>query len=534
AKKEIFLVSPQDLTAVGYGWAANLTILYDVSPVVGAINIVLGSSNVNGTFIGQVNLTAYIKDPGVYEVLFKQRENRTIPAYTLTSRVTVIVRIVPPLSVKIDLGQAGYGDLPVIVFVSVFFGNRLATVNKIIEVALEVHAPGLGAAPLPLKPLDSALPRAVYYAIVDPILLFGGKVLGSSLMFIAYASARFDPKVPEQEAHATASTHVPPVTLASQIALAASSEKALDDVLATLNYLLARVDTLRSDMEWGFELTRRDIANVRLMLLTVQLEFGEAVKAILNVKDVGANIMTELSKVNATIVGGIALVRSDIAGLKGLLETVNASIANIIVGNSGEIKAAIANAKGEIIGVLEANALALKTIAGNMSTLSRDIAGASALVKSLSDALAAFRLEAYSANAAIISTLEALRADVGNVRTEVFESKTLIARVRESVEKIDATLIVARDEIIIVRGAVESLKAEMPDLARKRDLDTAASKLEDSIQKARSLLEDSISSAADSIGSTMRNWSLIIIAVLILLTIASLAVTRIPARRGPV
>ncbi|MDM7275484.1 MAG: hypothetical protein P3X22_005120 [Thermoprotei archaeon] len=533
SKKEIILAAPQNLTAVGYGWAANLTIRYDVSPVVGAINILLGSSNLNGTFIGQVNLTDYIKEPGAYEILFKQRENRTLPVLELMSRVSVIVRIVPPLSVKIDVGQAGYGDLPIVVFVSVFFGNKLATIDKVIDVVLEVHAPGVEAAPVALKPLDSALPRAVYYAIVDLTMLFSGKVLGSSVMFIAYAVARFDPKAPQQEAHATAATHVPPVTLASQLALAASSEKAFNDILATLDYLLARVSALQESTVWGFELTRRDIANVRLMLLTVQSEFREAVKAILNVGNVSESILATLSNVNATIVGGIALVSSDIAGLKGLLEAVNASIANIIVGKSGEIRAAIVDAKGEIIGVLEANALALKAMAGNMSMLQKDIAGASALVKSLSDALAAFRLEALSMNAAVISTLEALRADLGTVRAEVSESRAVIARLREGVEKIDATLVGVSGEISTVRGAVERLNAEIPDLARKGDLNTAVSKIEGSIQGARSFLEDSISSAADSMGLTVRNWSLIIVAVLILLTLASLIATRLLARRSP-
>ncbi|MDM7275394.1 MAG: hypothetical protein P3X22_004650 [Thermoprotei archaeon] len=522
-KVSLFLPAPMNLTITGYGFIPNEYVWVDI-PQLGLYNIPLPSgpaiapvqaeTNVRGTFEGWLDLAMYITAPGTY----------TLSLWAgVEAEITISILVPPPFTVKVTVNAAQFGDLPSEVWVVAFYGGSVAASGQVVSVSVAVYLRvGDETRIFTLTPVVAVPGQAIFYASFTP----PGEALGKNLLVVATAQGRYSSIAPTDTASDIASFTVPPVTFADIVKAIAAGAAMMDEALAALNNIDAKLGALTTLVNSGFgnvmsgiAAVRSDIADVRALIVTVDSKVGDVLTALVAISDQNSAILNKLSELEATVSGGVASIRTDIMGLSELLKAANLSIAKIVVDEGCRVRAAIADSEGRIRAVVEGSA---KAITDLVTATRGDIAKVSASVGALSDALAAFRTDTAGRLDSISAAVGGVGAELGKLRTDLTAAATVLVDIRTGVEAVKNDLRALGDTAKTIQGTVNSINAAVPDLARKGDVSGAQTTITGAISSAQASIEGKIAGAQDAATTSSRNWG-IINAILIIIAIAVLA-----------
>jgi len=532
--KRVFLPVPVNLTIRGFGFDRLREVYFDI-PQLGLRDVPLLSgpaaaptttmTNARGSFTGWIDLPTIITTPGTYTLRIHQSPE--------AAEIVVVIGVPPPFSVKVAVSAAQFADLPVGVWVVAFYGGSIATSTQVPVggVTVSVYFREDATTRVASLPVTAAVPGlAVYYASFKPVDQFGAGVKGREVLVVASATGRFAPIAVEDKAADIAVTVVPPVTLSEALAAVAVGLARLEEISSAI---LGRLDDLSTALSGstasilaGIGLVRSDLADVKALLVSVSSGVSEAntkldstLTALVSIADTQRVVLDRLSDIGATLVdikSGVAVVSTDVKGLATLLRSVNLSLSNIIVDESGRVRAAITDSEGRIVGAITTNA---RTITDLLAVVRSDLATG---VKSLSDAIAAFRTETTTRLDAIAGGVDAIRAELARARTDLTAAATVLTDIRGIVSTINTNLGTALDIVRDVQGKVTAVNTALPDIARKGDVSAAQSAIAGRIGEAQASIEGKVSAAQDAATTSSRNWG-VINAILVIIAIAILA-----------
>ncbi|MEM4822432.1 MAG: hypothetical protein QXD97_02180, partial [Acidilobaceae archaeon] len=532
--KRVFLPVPVNLTIRGFGFDRLREVYFDI-PQLGLRDVPLLSgpaaaptttmTNERGSFTGWIDLPTIITTPGTYTLRIRQSPE--------AAEIFVVIGVPPPFSVKVAVSAAQFADLPVGVWVVAFYGGSIATSDQVPVggVTVSVYFREDATTRVASLPVTAAVPGlAVYYASFKPVDQFGAGVKGREVLVVASATGRFAPIAPEDRAADIAVTVVPPVTFSEALAAVALGLARLEEIssaiLGRLDALSAALGSSTASILAGIGLVRSDLADVKALLVSVSSGVSEAntkldstLTALVSIADTQRVVLDRLSDIGATLVdikSGVAVVSTDVKGLATLLRSVNLSLSNIIVDESGRVRAAITDSEGRIVGAITANA---RTITDLLAVVRSDLATG---VKSLSDAIAAFRTETTTRLDAIAGGVDDIRAELARARTDLAAAATVLTDIRGIVSTINTNLGTALDIVRDVQGKVTAVNTALPDIARKGDVSAAQSAIVGRIGEAQASIEGKVSAAQDAATTSSRNWG-IINAILVIIAIAILA-----------
>ncbi|MEM1938793.1 MAG: hypothetical protein QXI24_03215 [Acidilobaceae archaeon] len=532
--KRVFLPVPVNLTIRGFGFDRLREVYFDI-PQLGLRDVPLLSgpaaaptttmTNERGSFTGWIDLPTIITTPGTYTLRIRQSPE--------AAEIVVVIGVPPPFSVKVAVSAAQFADLPVGVWVVAFYGGSIATSDQVPVggVTVSVYFREDATTRVASLPVTAAVPGlAVYYASFKPVDQFGAGVKGREVLVVASATGRFAPIAPEDRAADIAVTVVPPVTFSEALAAVALGLARLEEIssaiLGRLDALSAALGSSTASILAGIGLVRSDLADVKALLVSVSSGVSEAntkldstLTALVSIADTQRVVLDRLSDIGATLVdikSGVAVVSTDVKGLATLLRSVNLSLSNIIVDESGRVRAAITDSEGRIVGAITANA---RTITDLLAVVRSDLATG---VKSLSDAIAAFRTETTTRLDAIAGGVDDIRAELARARTDLAAAATVLTDIRGIVSTINTNLGTALDIVRDVQGKVTAVNTALPDIARKGDVSAAQSAIVGRIGEAQASIEGKVSAAQDAATTSSRNWG-VINAILVIIAIAILA-----------
>ncbi len=532
--KRVFLPVPVNLTIRGFGFDRLREVYFDI-PQLGLRDVPLLSgpataptptmTNARGSFTGWIDLPTIITTPGTYTLRIRQSPE--------AAEIFIVIGVPPPFSVKVAVSAAQFADLPVGVWVVAFYGGSIATSTQVPVggVTISVYFREDATTRVASLPVTAAVPGlAVYYASFKPVDQFGAGVKGREVLVVASATGRFAPIAPEDRAADIAVTVVPPVTFSEALAAVALGLARLEEIssaiLGRLDALSAALGSSTASILAGIGLVRSDLADVKALLVSVSSGVSEAntkldstLTALVSIADTQRVVLDRLSEIGATLVdikSGVAVVSTDVKGLATLLRSVNLSLSNIIVDESGRVRAAITDSEGRIVGAITANA---RTITDLLAVVRSDLATG---VKSLSDAIAAFRTETTTRLDAIAGGVDDIRAELARARTDLAAAATVLTDIRGIVSTINTNLGTALDIVRDVQGKVTAVNTALPDIARKGDVSAAQSAIVGRIGEAQASIEGKVSAAQDAATTSSRNWG-IINAILVIIAIAILA-----------
>jgi t-SNARE complex subunit (syntaxin) len=154
-----------------------------------------------------------------------------------------------------------------------------------------------------------------------------------------------------------------------------------------------------------------------------------------------------------------------------------------------------------------------------------------ASVKTLSDTLATFQSGAFSKLDAISGSVDAARADLARLRTDVAAMASVVAGIQTTVSRVDTNVGGLVDTAKTIATTVDSINKAVPGLATKADVSGAQTAITGAVDKAKSDLQSAVKSAEDTASTSSRNWG-VINTILIFIAIAILAYSTFVARRA--
>jgi len=488
-KKSIAVISPVNLTIVGYGWAANLNTVFDMPPLVDVVDRPLNITDSRGFLRGSINLKKIIPEqcfciPALYNIVVRQTENRVAPVLELRSTIILSVLRIPDFRVKLLAQPQAYGDLNVEVWIRPYFASTPARVDQVLSIKLEAYVAGIGVKVLKLRLFNLTLPEATYHASFTPIEVFGPGVLGKSILLKVSAIGRLNSLTPEQLAYDELSIIVYPIIFRDYISNITLASRASHETLLAVRELS---DSLRRVLE-SLEALSIDVNRGIIILSTKSdliLSNARSIASLL--EGIDSNILLVLGRINEAqrllediranqtlVVGGLEALTVDVRYLVDLVKSINASLVNIVIDRSMYITAELRDSRDGIIGFIRLHASALEELIKTSNMALVDLIEKSrseqlAALRLISDSISTLRLDAVSRLQAISVVVDYIRFNVDATAQAVRELRLLGERIEATIKSVHDKVERVDSEITRVSGIIVDMREAMKKLATIND-----------------------------------------------------------------
>ena len=525
--KTVVLPSPYDITVKGVGFTPNLRVYYDI-PKLGLRNAtVLGfngdivRADERGVFVGYIPLSTVARAPGTYVLVLHQKPDNG----TVSVEVTVTIGAPPPLIVEVKVTPVRFADERVTVWVTAFYGGRVASPAQVSErdvsVTLVVRLQG-GFAEIPLGVSRALADKAVFVAEFTPAKLLGVNALGSEILVVVTVTGRYTPESQVDYASSTATLTIPRVTLSDLLGYLETPARILPGLEAEIRRIAGNTDYLIGlQTEQGAIL----VEGIREILALLSSISGNVTIVKLSLDTLSRNIGM-LTEVTLRIEGG---VNTSVAKLK-LVEGILGNVRDAVISIKGDtVSIRTTDIPGVLKAIASANTTLSRIVVAGLEGLRSDIIGN---LRMLSDSLAMTSLTLIGRLDLIQSSLIRLSEATATIRSSLDTITTKdIPEIRSSMESLRRVTASIEDRVVAIDVKMETVRGALGNLSSRSDVENLRRSLVDEIRRALTEITGSVAEVREGLTTTTRNWALANI-LLSIVAVALLAYTIILLRRA--